>query len=518
MKPKIKKLMNFRVALCLAVAMIVSIILANCLFVSQNSRLALMISLGAIFTAVLICFVIFKKRFLIFLLSIILFIALPVVMIYAKANKLNKNNLLISETTTYSGKICSYSEQLEDNALFLEVGDVKIISGKEIKDFKGVIYVRVYADGVDTSKFEIGKKVTIKSSRLKGLTLNELASKRDRSYLSRGVTATDFVFAYNLFFGENEKPDLRDNIKNSVYENFDRTDTFFTSIGYAMIFGESSVLNDDVYSVFKDSGIAHLLAVSGFHISVIVAFLSFVLNKLKTNKYLKISIIAVILFVYAYLCSFSVSVIRASIMALLLLHATNRNKEYDKLSSLSLAAIVILLINPLQLFNLSFIFSFVSILSIILLAPLFERLLSKILYDKLSSSISVSLAVCLGVAVFQLYYFGKIPVFSILSNVVTIPVVSMLFIFLILSVIVGSVFNIMIPLINVFGLLMKYVVQFNNWISSSGLNIYCGDFGVITFLISIAIMVVVSDYMLIKKKTKLIVALPLFAVLIVSMI
>ena len=510
--------MNFRVALCLAVAMVVSIILASCLFVSQNSRLALMISLGVIFSTVLICVVIFKKRFLMFLLSIILFIALPVVMIYTKANELSKNNLLISETTTYSGKIYSYSEQLEANALFIELDDVKILTGKETKDFKGIVYVRVYADGVDTSKLEVGKNITIKSSNLKGLTLKESVTRRDRSYLSRGMTATDFVFAYNLYFGESEKLGLRDNIKNSVLENFDKTDTFFTSIGYAMIFGESSVLNDDVYSVFKDSGIAHLLAVSGFHISVIVAFLSFVLNKLKVNKHLKISIIAVILSIYAYLCSFSVSVIRASIMALLLLYATNRNKEYDKMSALSLAAIIILLINPLQLFNLSFIFSFVSILSIILLAPLFERLLSKILYDKLSSSIGISLAVCLGVMVFQLYYFGKVPLFSVLSNVITIPVVSVLFIFLIISVIVGGVFNIMVPLINVFGFLMKYVVQFNNWICSSGLNIYCGDFEKLTFLLSLAIMFIVSDYLFVKKKTKLIVALPLFMVLIVSMI
>ena len=518
MKLKIKKFMNFRLGLCLAIALIVSILLASCLFVSQNLRLGLIIALSVIFVAILICIALFKKRFLIFLSAIVLMIVIPIAMIFAKSNVLNKNNSMLSEKTTYSGKIYSLSEELKDNAIFIELSDVRILSDDGEKNFKGHVYIRIYSDSVDTSKLAIGKRAIIFNSELNGLTLNEGTTKRDRSFLSRGVTATDFIFAYNLYVDENVSMNLRDKVKSSVFENFSKTDTFFTGIGYAMMFGESSVLNDDVYGVFKDAGIAHLLAVSGFHISVIVAFLSFILNKLKANKYLKMSIIGILLFVYAYFCSFSVSVIRASIMALLLLHATNRNKEYDKLSSLSLAAVVLLLINPLQLYSLSFIFSFISILSIIFIAPLFERLFSKILYDRLSSSLSISLAVCLGVAVFQLYYFGKMPILSILSNVITIPIVSVLFIFLLVSVVVGSIFNIIVPLINVFGFCMKYVVQFNGWIATNGLYIYASGFGAASLFLSILLMMVVSDYVFIKKKIKCLIAVPILALLVVSMI
>lgn len=518
MEQKIKKFMNFRFALFVAFAMIVSIILASCLFVSQNSRLIVIVLLSIFIVVTLINFAIFKKKFLIFLAVIILMMILPFAMIYSKAKAINENNSIISDRCTYSGKICSLSKRLDDNVIIIELSSVEIISDEQKKDFYGNVYVRLYSNGVDTSKLAIGNIVTIYNSELKGLTLNEGVSEIERSFISRGITATEFAFSYNLRVDENSSMNLRDKIKSSIYTRFEKTDTFFTGVGYAMIFGETSVLHEDVYDLFKRSGIAHLLAVSGFHVSVIVAFLSFVLNKFKTNKYLKMTIIGVLLFAYAYLCSFSVSVIRASLMALLLMHSSNRNKEYDKLSSLSLVAILILLISPLQLFNLSFIFSFVSVLSIILLAPIFERLFSRIVYDKLSSLISISLAVCLGMSIFQLYYFGEIPIFSVVANIITIPLVSILFVFLIISILVGLLFNILVPLINVFGFCMKFIVQINGLISNNGLFIRSGKFAEISLLLSLVLMFIVSDYVFVKKKTKLIISIPLLALIIVTMI
>ena len=189
-------------------------------------------------------------------------------------------------------------------------------------------------------------------------------------------------------------------------------------------------------------------------------------------------------------------------MALLLLYSANRNKEYDKLSSLSLAGILIFLIEPMQLFNLSFIFSFVSILSIILLMPIFERFFSKFFYEKLSSSLSLSLAVSLGILAFQLAYFGYYPVLSFFSNLITIPVVGVLFIYLLISVIIGPIFHITSFLISGFGLLMKYIVQFNSFVARSGLYLMAGNVGVIVLLVWLALMFLVSDYMFMKKEVR----------------
>ena len=510
--------MNFRFALCLAVAMIVSTIFASCLFVSQKSKICFIVVLFVVFAITALCFAIFKRKFLVVVLSVLFAGIIPVVSIYFKAETLNKNNSIISEDCSYVGKIFSLSKNLDKNAIFIELDDVYIVNGEDKSSFSGMIYVRLGADGVDTSKLEIGKVISIYNAKTYGYTLCETTSENDRSNISRGVNAISFAYAHNLKIEDEKRVGFRDKIKQKVYENFEETDTFFTNIGYAMIFGESSVLNDEVYDIFKDSGIAHLLAVSGFHVSVIVAVLMFLLNKTKANKYLKFLIIATILTFYAYLCSFSVSVIRASIMSLLLIYSSNRCKEYDKLSALSLAACLILIVSPMQLFNLSFVFSFVSILSIILLMPIFERLLNKIFTEKMAAATSVSVAVSFGISIFQLYYFGKFPVLSIVSNVIAIPVISVLFVFLLISVILGPIFSVAVPLIKFFGYCMKYVVQFNGVISKSGLFISCGEFACVAMLLSVLIMFVVSDYLFASKKVKVLSIIPLVAALFLVMI
>lgn len=495
--------MNFRFAFLVAVAMIVSTILASFVFVSQKLKLVLIVALFCFCFLLLICFICFKKRFCLVLAIIVLIGNVPSLSIYFKAKKIDNNQQNLTETITVSGKIYKYSENLDKNRIHLYLEDVKILNDNETKDFYGNIYFIVYSDGVDTSKLDIGRFVTIKNAKISSLSLNRSPKFRDCSYISRDITATSFIFSHNLYFEEEISLDFRDKIKENVYGEFEDTDLFFTETGYAMLFGESSILDDEVYDVFKDSGVAHLLAVSGFHISVIVAFLSFILNKLKTNKYLKFSIIGTLLFSYAYLCSFSVSVVRASIMALLLIHATNRNKEYDKLSSLSLASILIFLINPMQLFNISFIFSFVSILSIILLMPVFDRLFSKFLCERLSSALSLSLSTSVGILVFQLSYFGKYPILSFLSNLITIPIVGALFVFLIISVLIGSVFGFSAHLISVFGCGMKYVVQFNALMAKTGLFLYSHNLGIFAMCVSVLIMFFVSDYVFVSKKTRL---------------
>ena len=502
----------------MALSVIASTILASCVFVSQGLRLGFVIAFSVVFLIVLINFAVFRKKFLI-LLSIGLLIAIiPMLSIYCKSKTLVNNNAMLSEKCTYTGKIESLAEELDRNAIFIELSDVRILKGEEEKVFKGHVYVHLVANGVDTSKLDIGKIVTIYNSELVGMNLNKGSSESDRYYLSRGINAKGFVFGHNFSIEDKFSLNLRDKVKNLVYKDFEKTDTFFTNIGYAMLFGESSVLSDDVYGVFKDSGIAHLLAVSGFHISIIVSFLLFILNKLRANKYAKLSVVAIILLFYAYLCSFSVSVIRASIMSLLLIYARNRNKEYDKLSALSLAAVFILLICPMQFFNISFIFSFVAILSIILLTPIFERLLSNIFHEKISASISLSFAVCLGIMVFQLYYFGRYPILSVFSNVITIPVVSVLFIFLIISVLIGPIFNITVPLIKAFGSCMKYIVQFNSWISRNGLYINVGVSGRLALVLSLFLMFVVSDYLFVRKRTKWAISVPLVTMIVLMMI
>ena len=507
--------MNFRPILLFAISMIIADVVAIRVCVSQISRLVVLISLAIFVFASIILTVIFKRKFLYTIISILIAMLIPFVSVYIKANKINKNLDLNVEKCEIYGKIYKVNENLDLNRVDVYLSDVKLLSEDDSLNFYGNYLLRVNSNNLELSRLETGRYV-------KAFTTPNFYSlnTRDRweiNYISRDIMASSYIFSYNLSILDEFNPSLRDSVRDNVYSYFSKTNTFFTDVGYAMLFGDTSVMEDSVYEVFKSSGTVHLLAVSGFHISVIVAFLLFVLEKLRANNYLSFGIIATILVFYAYLCDFSVSVIRASIMALITMFASIRNKDSDRLSSMSIAVIFIILLNPIDVFNISFVLSFVSVLSIILLMPVLERFFSKFLSDKLASGISLSLALSFGVTIFQLYYFGTSPVLSFISNIITVPLVSILFIFLIISVIIGPMIGLVVPLIEIFGYGIKYILQFNNWIGEMGLLLVNNHVSEITLVLSVLLMYSLSDYLFVRRKNKAVIA-SLFAGILLALL
>lgn len=517
-----KKCMNFRFFLFLAFAMIVSTIVAVKVFVSQKSRLIALIVLSVIFTACFIWFASRKKKSLLFLFVMMLGLAIPFAGVYLKAERINKNTSLNVEKCYITGKIYKLDIELSNNRVYFYLTDVVLKSEKnenfeqEKLKFNGKFLVQLNANNVDTSEFEIGKYLTVYASPI-FYSLNS-KSDEDISYISRGINAKCYAYSYTHWLDDKVSLSFRDKVRNSTYNLFKKTDTFYTNIGFAMMFGETTVLQNEVYDVFTGTGIAHLLAVSGFHISIIIAFVSFILRKLKANNGVKFCVVLAVLGFYAYICDFSVSVIRASIMSILLLYSSARNKEYDRLSALSLACCLILLINPLDLFSVSFVLSFIAVLSIVLLMPLFERLLSKIFYPKLASTLSLSLSTSLGISMFQIFYFHKMPLLSMFSNLITVPIVSALFIFLIVAVLIGGLVGFAVPLISVFGFLIKYILQLNYLISSIGLNISIGKIPAVALLTSLILMFVLSDYVFAKKRNKVVISSVLGGILLILVV
>lgn len=494
--------MNYRPTLTFTLAIIVAILFATKIFITQTSRLVVLSLLLIAIIALLIFLILKKNKFLILLFSILIAITLPFASVYFKAKAINGNYALNVESCEIYGKIYKISEDLDKNRVDVYLTDSELITTTKTIKYTGNFLLRINSNNLDTSKIKIGRYVKAKVKPTL-YTLNSNNSK-DLSFISRDITGFAYVYSYNVNFTDRYELDLRDKIKSHVYGLFQGTDTFFTNVGYAMMFGDSSVIDDSVYHVFESSGTVHLLAVSGFHVSVIVGFILFLLKKLRANKLTSLLACGVILIFYAYLCGFSVSVVRAIIMSLLIIYASMRNKEYDRLSSMCLAILFILFLNPLDLYNISFVLSFVSVLSILLLMPVIERFLSKFIYQKLASALSLSISTSLGLTIFQLYYFGSAPLLSVISNVITVPIASILFIFLIIAVLLGSFFGIASPLIGLFGYGMKFVLQFNNWIAGIGVYLQINHIREVMLLVSVLIMYTISDYVFIKRKSKII--------------
>lgn len=193
-----------------------------------------------------------------------------------------------------------------------------------------------------------------------------------------------------------------------------------------MLIGDRSMMSDDDYQLFIDSGIVHIIAVSGWNIVMLVLFLQLLLFWLPF--YARIASIVPCIIVYALVCWLDASVLRATIMGSLSLIALFRGKPTMVRRSLFIAYITMLLINPLFLvYDLGFIFSFAAVIGIVYIGQwtshirfegnMFYRWLTRALHDYIFPSIGASMMV----VPFLLFFTGKFNLTSIFANIVVVP-------------------------------------------------------------------------------------------------
>lgn len=135
-----------------------------------------------------------------------------------------------------------------------------------------------------------------------------------------------------------------------------------------MLFGDKTFLDENLYESFQRNGTAHILAVSGIHVGIIYLYIS---KLFRNRRSLFSSFVGLsLLFLYAVLASFSPSVVRAVAMISLHIISKHLHRRYDLLCCASFVALVMLLFNPFNLFNLGFQLSFLAVFTLAFLLPL----------------------------------------------------------------------------------------------------------------------------------------------------
>lgn len=191
----------------------------------------------------------------------------------------------------------------------------------------------------------------------------------------------------------------------------------------AMALGDKSALSKSTREVFSITGASHILALSGLHLSIIYFLGTFLIRRRRWNMpFQMVSLTAI--WVYAILVGLSPSLVRAATMltvygVLSIVHRTQR-----PLNALALAAVIMLVSNPLMLWDVSFQMSFMAILGIFVfyqpLFNLFGRLQNpvvKCVWGMLCLSVSAQI----GVFPLIMYYFGRFSCYFFLTNFVAIP-------------------------------------------------------------------------------------------------
>ncbi len=199
---------------------------------------------------------------------------------------------------------------------------------------------------------------------------------------------------------------------------------------------------------FINSGVIHVLAVSGLHVGFVAIIFIFLFGRL--NIYLRSILTIIGLLAFMFITGLQPSVFRATVMAVIIIIAFVTNRSTNLFNSLALASIIILVLNPEEIFNPGFQLSFSAVLGIALFYSPIEKTIAKL---KLRSKVlryillfmAVSLSAQIGTLPFTLMYFGKLSIISLVANLFVIPII---------AVVVGlGIFTLIINIVSPFAAL-----------------------------------------------------------------
>ena len=214
----------------------------------------------------------------------------------------------------------------------------------------------------------------------------------------------------------------------------------------ALFLGDGDALDYETDTAFKVSGIRHIIAVSGLHVSILFSFLFFLTGR---RSWLATLLGIPVLFAFAAIAGFSPSIVRACVMHALMALALLFRKEYDPPSALSFAALMLLLCNPWVIASVSFQLSFGCLVGILLFTePIKAWILDKTrvgkwkgISRKLASALASSVAVSISASVITsplcAIYFGMVSLVSVLTNLLTLWLVTLVFYGIVIITLMG---------------------------------------------------------------------------------
>lgn len=197
-----------------------------------------------------------------------------------------------------------------------------------------------------------------------------------------------------------------------------------SGLGEGILLGVKRALGESLERTFRETGIIHIVVLSGYNVMIVVSALTYLLTFLFFPRTrMLVGILAIVTF--ALLVGLSATVVRASIMAGLLLVAHATGRTYAVLRALVLAGMVMLLVNPhLLVHDPGFQLSFLATLGLILLSPYIEKRLAKIPETVgMRGFVTATIATQIMVLPLLLYHTGLFSVVSIPTNVLVLPMV-----------------------------------------------------------------------------------------------
>ncbi len=348
----------------------------------------------------------------------------------------------------------------------------KTVDGQKVKE-NILVYSKTSFD------FEVGDTVSFKAKLLDNTSKNDFSSRLS------AIANKEYIYAFlsssikvNLVEKGNGTIQhflhlIRSRVKQGIYSFLSGEEGAVT---VAMLIGDKSDISSELKNSFSDSGISHLFAVSGLHLSVWIMSLYTLLKKFTKRRRLPEIISIIFTLFFAALTGFTASVCRAGLMLVLVLISKIVDEDNDSLNSLGIAVFVILIANPMTAVSVSLLLSFCATLGIITAFPPVECKISQMLFTVKNKRVKeiIKYFVCLMAISFCASLF-TLPVTSFFIGKVSIiaPVTNMLVSLAATSqMILGGVTSLLLPVkflarpcAFLCGILAKYVIFVANFLS-----------------------------------------------------
>ncbi|MEH7378105.1 DNA internalization-related competence protein ComEC/Rec2 [Neobacillus drentensis] len=218
-------------------------------------------------------------------------------------------------------------------------------------------------------------------------------------------------------------------IKQLRYSGINYLESHFpieiASLSAALLFGDRNLFDPEVLTAYQKTGIVHLLAISGLHVSLLIAMVFYIGIRFGLTRQFMISFLLIILPIYVILTGGSPSVIRSAMMIFLVLLTVKLKARLRlfPLDAISLAFISYLFFYPMVIFDAGFQLSFSVSLVIILSAPYILQGYEKTITRMLATSLVAQLAAL----PFLLYHYFEVSMIGIIANMVYIPLFSFVY-------------------------------------------------------------------------------------------
>ena len=276
-----------------------------------------------------------------------------------------------------------------------------------------------------------GDKIKVSYRKMDSEFLNNYNEFNYDLYLkSIGVVARLYIDDFELVNSNNVYSyflDFKEYISNIFDENV-------SGLVLSISSGDKELLNEKLKELFNLSGVSHILVVSGSAIYILKKFLKKFMKKIKYREILEV----IVIIIYTIFCSFSVSILRAFLVYIISFFFKILKKEKSRIIYVIVSIIIMLIINPYYIFNISFLYSNIAVFSIILIMPIIssklrvihlklynvrhERYINKKFKFKLEkyllNSFSLTISIQLFLLPLNLYLGNSINILSLFSNLI----------------------------------------------------------------------------------------------------